>query len=341
VDAFTDVDTEDSLTYSASLADASALPSWLSFAAETRTFSGTPVSTSAGLWNVRVTATDRDGASVGEDFVLDVANHLVGTAVANRLVGTVLRDVIEGLAGKDTLIGGNGADTMIGGAGNDTYYVDDAGDTVREAVNKGTDQVISLVSYVLGENVEDLTLTGRAEINGTGNDLDNIIVGNAAANILEGRAGNDRLTGRASADTLIGGEGNDTLSGGAGNDTYRFSLGDGVDIINNKKTAGFDTLTFGPGIGQAGVALFQNGHGLEIGYSSTDRVSVSKFFSRADYRVDELNLSDGSYLTATDINGIVQAMTAYAVHEGVEVNSLNDVYQNDALMGIIADSWNV
>ncbi len=322
-DTFADVDAGDTLAYSALLGDGNILPAWLAFDPATRTFSGTPTSTSAGLWNVRVTATDKDGASIGDDFVLDVANHIVGTATTNRLIGTVLRDVIEGLAGKDTLNGGEGGDTMIGGAGNDTYYVDDAGDTVTEEVNNGTDQVVSSVSHVLGENVEDLTLTGTAESSGTGNDLDNLIVGNAAANILEGRAGND------------------TLNGGAGSDTYRFSLGDGVDIINNKKGAGFDTLAFGPGIGQAGVALFRNGHDLEIGYSSIDKVSVSKFFSGADYKVDELNLSDGSYLTVTDITGIIQAMAAYAIHEEIDVNSLHDVYRNDALMGIIADSWNV
>ena len=72
------------------------------------------------------------------------------------------------------LDGGAGADTMSGGAGNDTYVVDDAGDVVTEAAGEGTDTVRARVSYTLGANVENLTLTGTGAINGTGNALDNV-----------------------------------------------------------------------------------------------------------------------------------------------------------------------
>lgn len=71
---FADVDLEDTLTYTATLENGSMLPEWLTFDAETRTFSGTPANGDVGVINVKVTATDSDGATASEVFALTVTN---------------------------------------------------------------------------------------------------------------------------------------------------------------------------------------------------------------------------------------------------------------------------
>ncbi|MDF1635830.1 putative Ig domain-containing protein, partial [Mycoplana sp. MJR14] len=58
---FTDIDTGDTLAYTATLSSGAALPAWLSFNATTRTFSGTPTAADAGTLGIRVTATDLGG----------------------------------------------------------------------------------------------------------------------------------------------------------------------------------------------------------------------------------------------------------------------------------------
>ncbi len=181
----------DVLTYSAVLANGSPLPAWLSFNPSTRTFSGTPGAGDAGSLQIAVTATDSGTLSATDQFALVISGPLpktlVGTTGNDVLTGGRGDDTLSGLAGNDQLNGGQGhdrldggmgTDTMLGGTGNDTYLVDVAGDVVTERANEGTDTVQSSLTYTLGAHVENLTLTGTANLNGTGNALDNILTGN-------------------------------------------------------------------------------------------------------------------------------------------------------------------
>lgn len=134
---------------------------------------------------------------------------------------------LYGNGGNDTLDAGRRGGTMYGGAGNDTYIVDTAQDVVSEAAASGTDLVQASVSYTLGANVENLTLTGKSALTGTGNSLANVLTGNAGNNLLLGGLGDDTLFGGAGDDTLVGGAGADILSGGAGADVFQFVPADG------------------------------------------------------------------------------------------------------------------
>ncbi len=191
----------------------------------------------------------RSGGSALPDFTLpnNVENLQLGITSITIGIGNALANAITvgggdnyqlfGLGGDDLLIaqdgsdfldGGAGADAMVAGAGDDVYAVDDALDVTTELADEGTDSVQSSVTWLLSDHVENLTLTGAAAIDGSGNALANVINGSAAANQLFGLAGDD---------TLIGGGGADMMGGGGGVDTADYSgSGAGVTVNLNAVT---------------------------------------------------------------------------------------------------------
>ena len=139
--------------------------------------------------------------------------NLLGTNGDDTINGLAGDDFLFGGLGNDILNGGTGSDRMEGGAGSDTYIVDNVGDVIDEKGPNDSDSfdtVESSITWVLGNNLEKLVLTGNSAINGTGNDLNNLIYGNSASNSLFGGFGDDLLDGGAGADRMEGGNGSDT-----------------------------------------------------------------------------------------------------------------------------------
>ncbi len=213
-----------------------------------------------------------EAAGAGNDRVLTSLNSLTLAGNVEELVftgtgnfsgtGNGLANSITGGTGNDSLNGGAGADTLTGGAGNDVYTVDNAGDVVVELAGEGTaDRVQSSISYVLGAEIENLTLTGSTAINGTGNDAANQITGNGAANSLTGGLGNDSLNGGGGADTLVGGDGNDLFTVDNAGDVVVEAAGEGTDTVqasvSHTLAAEVENLTL-----TGGAAIDGSGNGL-------------------------------------------------------------------------------
>lgn len=260
-----------------------------------------------------------------ENLTLTGASNINGT-------GNALDNTIIGNNGNNTLNGGAGADTLIGGGGNDTY-VYGAGDSIVESVGGGVDLVQSAVAVTLAANVDNLTLTGSTSVNGTGNNLDNILTGNTGSNLLTGGAGND---------TLSGGNGTDSLLGGSGNDTYILNRGNGADtIVENDSTAGNSDLAQ---FGNSGTAInaeqlwfSQSGNNLTVSVVGTsDSFTFTNWYAGNAQHVEQFRDSDGSVLSDTQVQNLVNAMASFTAPPA-GTTTLDASYQ--PVLDTIAANW--
>lgn len=137
------------------------------------------------------------------------------------LVGRGLFELI-GNDLNNRLDAGKGAHLMRGGAGNDVYVVGNKNAQITELQGEGSDTVESSITWTLGDNLENLTLTGKSSINATANELDNQLLGNTGNNILDGGLGRD---------VMVGGKGNDTYVVDDENDQVIELANEGTDTV--------------------------------------------------------------------------------------------------------------
>ena len=246
--------------------------------------------------NVISTITYTLGANV-EKLTLTGAAAIKGTGntLNNTLTGNTGANILNGLVGNDILNGGTGADKMTGGLGNDTYYVDNSGDVVIETSVLLTeiDTVNSSLTYTLGANIEKLTLTGAAVINGTGNALNNTLIGNATANILNGGVG---------LDTMIGGDGSDSY--------YVDNVGDVAKETNAVVSSGGTDLVYSYLSAYTLGANVENGRVLATGVANM----TGNILNNIIYASNGVNSIDGlggtdtlsyQFSTNTGVAGVI------------------------------------
>jgi Ca2+-binding RTX toxin-like protein len=247
----------------------------------------------------------------GNDYIdgQDGNDNLYGGDGNDRIIGWQGNDTIYGYRGNDALAGGDGNDylnggsgndEMYGGDGNDRYVVDSASDTVTEYANQGIDTVLSSINYTLGDNLENLELTGNARF-GYGNSLANNIYGNSGSNTLVGYDGNDWIEGRDGNDSLYGGNDNDSLNGGDGNDYLNGSNGN--DILNGG--SGNDRMEGGDGNDRY-IVDSSNDIVNELANQGIDTVLSSVSYTLGDH-LENLELIGTAYFgVGNNLNNIIE-----------------------------------
>lgn len=309
------------------------------------------------------------------------ADVLRGGSGNDRLEGLAGDDLLIGKAGDDILIGGAGADTLVGGTGQDVYVVDNVNDVVIEGWEfdpvsglpvgnpvRGTGTAASqqdqgdriettLRSFSLNapvlRYVEDLTFIGSGAFAGTGNALDNRIVGGAGNDTLTGGAGNDTLLGDGGADRLIGGAGADQLLGGAGVDTFVFtSSADSGNTVGRRDVildfeVGTDRIDLTAIDARPGGALnafswiggqaFSAQGQLRVRLDQASGQSILEANTDNNLATAELSIglvASSNTLRASDFLGVVDTLSGRTINGNDERNTLTGTAMADILNGL-------
>ncbi|WP_310607441.1 putative Ig domain-containing protein, partial [Buttiauxella brennerae] len=301
----------DELAFSITLADGSALPSWLTYNATTRTLSGTPQNDQVGDLNFKITATDPKGLSISQDFKLTVNNVNDAPIAHGSLSEQILK---EGEAWQFALPSGSFTDidkndvltyslkmtdgsaipswlkinTQTGlisgvpaGINNLNLIIVATDKAGSQATHKFNVKVVNNQDVIYGTSGND-NITGKTGdtiiYGGAGNDT---ITDNSGDNTIYGGAGNDTITGNG---TIIGGTGNDWINATVvgSDDTFLFDLGDGQDTIINR--GGVDKIIFGEGITSDMISYRKDSTTLYIVVGDKgDQILLSNYFDTGTY----------------------------------------------------------
>lgn len=255
----------------------------------------------------------------------DGADTVYGGDGSDLLFGDAGNDVLDGGDGDDIVHGGAGDDVLsAGGGGNDELYGDDGDDTLQG------------VGLLDGGAGDDLIEGGGELLGGDGND----ILRGYGSDILRGGAGDDEIQAYSNAwnqgsNTIEGGTGNDTLYGSFGEDTYIFNLGDGHDLLierrqneaygNVEPTA--DTLAFGTGIVASDLSFHRRGNDLVIEHANgTDSITVQNWFREPTdhFKLEYFEFADGSSLSQAEVESLVVWHGTAGVDQFIGYRELND-----------------
>ena len=269
----------------------------------------------------------------GEEFSYSyVVSHLTpieGTEGNDSIKGSYASEIIYGYGGNDTINGGYGNDTIYGGDGDDSILGSEGNDVIY------------------GEDGNDFINPGKRNdhvYGGLGNDTIRVTeIDYQASKYIDGGEGDDEIEVREGSNTIIGGKGDDYLSSAyGGNDTYIYNFGDGNDTIENWN--GDDVLQFGEGITRENTIFRGSGRDLLITFKDSEgSIRIKNPLYNPAYAIDKFKFADGEELdykeiSTSDINKIIQDMTAYNTAEDGMISYSDNIDQEKELMTLVNSS---
>ena len=335
------------------------------------------------VWSAADLLAKATAPTTGNDTFYGGAGNdaLLGGAGNDTLTGRAGDDTITGGTGNDLLIGNDGADTyrfnrgdgqdivrdsmsQVGGndviefgagiaPGDVTVTQADGGNDLVLKITGTTDQIIldqsvnewsnriELVRFADGTVWTTADLIAKATAATPGDD---VINGSTASELLAGLGGNDTISGNAGNDTIIGGTGNDLLIGNDGADIYRFSRGDGQDVVRDTRSnvGGDDVIEFDVGISPNDVVVTQADSGndfvLKIN-GTTDQIILDQAVNSWQYAIEWVRFADGTAWSAADLLSKATAPTVGddAFYGGAGDDALLGGAGNDTLTGRSGD----